>query len=96
MSLESPSKRRLATRELEASVGWYGSQNTYFDLFGQNFDRGLHGTNPPNLPDMKQQAEFAFSKPVIPKKKKKNQNEYYSLELIVQNAKYVFFYDFIA
>lgn len=64
MSLESPSKRRLAMITFEASDGWYGSQNTYFDLSPQTFDGGPHGINPPYRPATLQQAEFAFSKPV--------------------------------
>lgn len=48
---------------LAASVGWYGSQNTYLLLFAQILDEGPHGIIPPNLPPPEQQAEFAFSNP---------------------------------
>lgn len=50
ISLESPSKRRLAMITFEASDGWYGSQNTYLDLSLQTFDGGPQGIKPPKRP----------------------------------------------
>lgn len=50
ISLESPSSKRLATMALAASVGWYGSQNTYFDLSAHTLEFGPQGISPPYLP----------------------------------------------
>ena len=73
--LSSPSSNILAMMILAASVGWYASQNTYFDRSSHSaevFALGpLKQTNGGKFPP--QHGSFAFSNPNnIHKKLKKN------------------------
>lgn len=61
---------------LPASVKWNGSQNTYFDLFGQTLANGLHRISPPRGPAVEQHAEIPFSNT-----KKHNEGTYLLLVL---------------
>ena len=63
ISVAPPCISRIAITELAASVGWNGSQKTYFDRSSQTFEVGPHGIRPPNLPALWQHAEFEFSNP---------------------------------
>ncbi|MCE2055254.1 hypothetical protein HAX54_042281, partial [Datura stramonium] len=60
ISAEFPSSRRFAMMTLAASIGWYGSQNTYLLLSSHILDEGPHGIIPPNLPPPEQQAVFVL------------------------------------
>ena len=80
LMLSSPSSNILAMMILTASVGWYASQNTYFDRsshWAELFALGpLKQTNGGKYPP--QHGALAFSNPNIihthKKEKKKNNN----------------------
>lgn len=68
ITLVSPSISFLAIMILAASLGWYGSQNTYFERSSHIEDVGPHGMIPWNWPPLPQQALLADLNPaqIIP------------------------------
>lgn len=65
ISSDPPSIRRFAMMALVASLGWYASQKTYFDLSKQTVvGAGPQGIIPPCRPTEEQHAELALLKPV--------------------------------
>ena len=69
----------LAIIRFAASLGWYGSQNTYLERSSQREDVGPHGMIPANWPPLPQQALLADLNPAMHNGKRKIDHDYFLL-----------------